>query len=77
MLNAHLDKGGPDAWRAALRIFEHQYGRAPEQPGEPLVIPDNMEDVEKLSWGQLLHLAGEHADDLDINGTGAPPSPSA
>ena len=58
VLNAHLDKGGPDAWRAALRIFEHQYGRAPEQPEEPLVIPDNIEDVEKLSWGQLLYLAG-------------------
>ena len=23
VLNEHLDKGGPDAWRAALRIFEH------------------------------------------------------
>ena len=32
VLNAHLDKVGPDAWRAALRIFEHQYGRAPSSP---------------------------------------------
>ena len=56
---------------APLRIFEHQYGRAPEQPEEPLVIPDNIEDMEKLSWGQLLYLAGEHAD-AGINQTGSP-----
>ena len=72
VLNAHLDGGGPDAWRAALRIFEHQYGRAPEQPDEPFVMPTTVEEVEKLSWGQLLFLAGEHADDLGINGTGSP-----
>jgi hypothetical protein len=66
VLNEHLDKGGPDAWRAALRVFEHAYGRAPEQPEELLVM-------EKLSWGQLLYLAGEHADELRCgNGAGQP-----
>ena len=64
VLNDHLDKGGPDAWRAALRIFEHQYGRAPEQAEEPFVMPTTVEEVEKLSWGQLLYLAGQHADEL-------------
>jgi hypothetical protein len=38
VLSEHLDKGGPDAWRAALRVFEHAYGRAPEQPEELLVM---------------------------------------
>jgi len=74
VLNAHLDKGGPDAWRAALRIFEHQYGRAPEQPEEPFVMPTTVEEVEKLSWGQLLYLAGENADDLGFNGIAPKPS---
>jgi hypothetical protein len=37
------------AWRAALRVFEHAYGRAPEQPEERLVMPETVEDVEKLS----------------------------
>ena len=50
--------------------------QAPEQPEEPLVIPDNIEDMEKLSWGQLLYLAGENAEALGIDGTGSPlPSP--
>jgi hypothetical protein len=61
VLNEHLDNGGPDAWRAALRIFEHQFGRAPEQPEEPFVVPTTAEEMEKLSWGQLLYLAGDHA----------------
>ena len=73
VLNEHLDLGGPDAWRAALRVFEHAYGRAPEQPEERLVMPETVEDVEKLSWGQLLYLAGEHADELRGNdGSGQP-----
>ena len=28
--------------------------------------------VEKLSWGQLLYLAGDNAEALGINGTGSP-----
>ena len=75
VLNEHLDKGGPHAWRAALRIFEHQYGRAPEQAEEPFVMPTTVEEVEKLSWGQLLHLAGENAEALGMNGTAPPIEP--
>ena len=63
VLNEHLDKGGPDAWRAALRVFEYEFGRAAEQPHEPFIMPTTVEEVEKLSWGQLLYLAGEHADE--------------
>jgi hypothetical protein len=50
VLNEHLDKGGADAWRAALRVFEYEFGRAAEQPQEPFVMPTTVEEVEKLSW---------------------------
>ena len=30
-------------------------------------MPTTVEEVEKLSWGQLLYLAGENADELGIN----------
>ena len=39
-------------------------------------MPTTVEEVEKLSWGQLLFLAGENADQLGINGTApTPPQP--
>jgi hypothetical protein len=46
----------PDAWRAALRVFEHQFGRAPEQI-EEVVLPAEVEGVAALSWQQLQILA--------------------
>ena len=36
-------------------------------------MPTTVEEVEKLSWGQLLYLAGENADELGINRTGSRP----
>jgi hypothetical protein len=36
-------------------------------------MPTTVEEVERLSWGQLLYLAGEHAEDLGMNGTVSPP----
>src|SRR6185503_20768380 len=51
VLNEHLDKGGPDAWRAALRIFEHQYGRAPEQPEEPFACRRRSRNVQGVASG--------------------------
>ena len=36
-------------------------------------MPTTVEEVEKLSWGQLLFLAGENVEALGINGTGSPP----
>lgn len=48
--------------------------RAPEQPEEPFVMPTTVEEVEKLSWGQLLYLVGENSEALGMNGTApAPP----
>jgi hypothetical protein len=44
VLRAHLGEGdevNPHAWRAALRVFEHAYGRAPEQAVEPDGLPDD------------------------------------
>ena len=32
-------------------------------------MPTTAEEVEKLSWGQLLYLAGENAEALGIDGT--------
>jgi hypothetical protein len=67
VLNEHLDKGGPDAWRAALRIFEHQFGRAPEQREESLLMPTTAEEVRQLSTDQLLRLVGDDSDDLRLS----------
>jgi hypothetical protein len=54
------------AWSGG--VFEYEFGRAAEQPQEPFVMPTTVEEVEKLSWGQLLYLAGENADALGVNG---------
>ena len=32
-------------------------------------MPTTVEEVVKLSWGQLLYLAGEHSEQLGVNGT--------
>ena len=34
-------------------------------------MPPTVEEVEKLSWGQLLYLAGENAEALGFNGAAA------
>jgi hypothetical protein len=39
-------------------------------------MPTTVEEVEKLSWGQLPYLAGEHVDELGLNGNGPEPSQS-
>jgi hypothetical protein len=75
VLREHLDSGRADAWRSAWRVFEYAYGKAPEQPEEPFVMPTTVEEVEKLSLGQLLYLAGENAEALGINGTAPSLSP--
>jgi hypothetical protein len=59
VLKAHLGEGdevNPDAWRAALRVFEHQFGRAPEQV-EEVVLPTDADGVAALSWQQLQIIA--------------------
>jgi hypothetical protein len=37
-------------------------------------MPQTVDEVEKLSWGQLLYLAGEHAEELGHGGNSAQPS---
>jgi hypothetical protein len=39
-------------------------------------VPIAAEEVEKLSWGLLLDLAGENAEALGLNGSSAKPSES-
>jgi hypothetical protein len=60
VLRAHLGEGdevNPGAWRAALRVFEHAYGRAPEAVDEPMSFPDSEEALAALSWEQMKVLA--------------------
>ena len=40
-------------------------------------MPTTVEEVEKLSWGQLLYLAGENADALEMNGSEPPKPPES
>jgi hypothetical protein len=61
VLRQHLERGGPDAWKPALRILEHSIGRPPEAPALP-VIPDTAEGWEKLTDAQLVVLAGAEVD---------------
>ena len=37
VLRQHLERGGPDAWKPALRILEHSIGRPPEAPALPVI----------------------------------------
>src|SRR3954468_24761669 len=56
VLKAHLGDGEPnaDAWRAALRVFEHAFGRPKEEP-EP-VIPEDSLDLQAMSSSELAAL---------------------
>jgi hypothetical protein len=60
VLRAHLGQGdevNPAAWRAALRVFEHAYGRAPEAVDEPMAFPDSDEALATLSWEHMKAIA--------------------
>lgn len=63
------EDANPDAWRAALRVFEHAYGKAPEQVDEPAALPDSPEAMAALIWTRLQQLAGRHLS----NGHDPPP----
>jgi len=56
-LQAHLGDGDPAAWRAALRVFEHAFGRAPEQVIDGFSLPESSDEVGRLSWVQMQILA--------------------
>jgi hypothetical protein len=62
----------PDAWRAALRVFEHASGRAPEQVDEPGAKPDSAERMAALTWARLQQLAVLHLAE-PANGHDPPP----
>jgi hypothetical protein len=55
-LRAHLGDGDPNAWRAALRVFEHAFGRAPEQIEELPMLTDP-DEIASLSWHEMRVLA--------------------
>ena len=54
MLEQHLDSGKADAWRPALRVLEHGWGRPPEKIESEPVLEDG--DVTKMSTPQLHEL---------------------
>jgi hypothetical protein len=67
VLDAHLGDGNdvnPDAWRAALRVFEHQFGRAPEQVDEGGVFAEPADEIAGLSWMQLRIMAARLVGEL-------------
>ena len=70
VLEEHLDSGRPDAWRSALRVLEHGWGRAPEHL-VPQPVVDEFNDFENMSTAQLVAFVRENrpavaaAPDLD------------
>jgi hypothetical protein len=70
-LRAHLDDGDPNAWRAALRVFEHAFGRPQEQgtATEDLTLPTNAWDAKNLSWTQLQMMAARVLGELPAGET--------
>lgn len=61
VLEAHLGDGAPEAWRAALRVFEHAYGRPMEE--KPEVAPErdpldeaHLDALERAVLEQYPHL---------------------
>jgi len=62
VLEAHLgtpEAPNPEGWRAAIRVFEHRFGRAPDQRVEPNGLPDDPAQIEALSWSRLQLLAAQ------------------
>jgi len=58
VLEEHLDSGRPDAWRSALRVLEHGWGRPPEHV--PSTVPDiadvELDDIKTMSSDDLAAL---------------------
>jgi hypothetical protein len=77
-LRAHLGDGDPAAWRAALRVFEHAFGRAPEVVEDDVSLPSSEAEVGRLSWAQMQLLAARivaeptTANDEAVGATGLP-----
>jgi len=69
-LQAHLGDGDPAAWRAALRVFAHAFGRPAEQATatEDLTLPTNAWTAQNLTWTQLQAMAARVLDAVDFGG---------
>jgi hypothetical protein len=52
VLEAHLDSGRADAWRPALRLLEHGWGKPPEKV-ESLPEPEDVSDLKNMSTAEL------------------------
>jgi hypothetical protein len=48
-LRAHLGDGDPASWRAALRVFEHAFGRPAEIPEEEVETPGTLAEIEAMT----------------------------
>jgi hypothetical protein len=53
VLEEHLDSGRADAWRPALRVLEHGWGRPPEQIESEPALEDGDLNFDKMSTAQL------------------------
>jgi hypothetical protein len=60
VLEEQLDAGGKDAWRPALRVLDHAWGRPPEHLAEPeLPVPTTVDEIKNMPTAQLLALVRE------------------
>ena len=57
VLEDKLESGGPDAWRPALRVLEHAWGRPPDKVESEPVLEDGDLDFAKMPMAQLMALA--------------------
>jgi hypothetical protein len=51
-LAAHLGDGDPDAWRAALRVLEHAFGRPGEMPEDTMPVDIDPLGVASMTQAQ-------------------------
>ena len=53
VLEEHLDSGRPDAWRSALRVVEHSWGRPPEHVMFESHVGDGDLDFDRMTTAEL------------------------
>jgi hypothetical protein len=71
VLEEHLDSGRPDAWRSAVRVLEHSWGRPPEHVAPGMDGAQiNADALKEMPTAQLMELVQRHREARD----GAAPS---